>query len=57
MARMLDLRDILELINEGLDHRASAEHQPVMQRQQSLFHLAFEIRDQLNACGLEQLLR
>jgi hypothetical protein len=55
MARMLNLRDVLQLVNDGFDNRALAEQQPVVQGHQSLFHVAFELGDELNACGFQQL--
>jgi hypothetical protein len=60
--RMLDLRDVLQLVNDRFDTafgalrvRALAEHQTVIQGHQALFHVALELGDELNACGFEQL--
>ena len=53
MSWMLNLRDVLQLVDDGFDNRALAEHQTVVERHQSLFHIAFEFGDELNACGVE----
>ena len=50
---MLNLRDVLQLVNDGFDNGAFAEQETVAQRHQSLFHIAFEFGDELNACGVE----
>jgi len=55
MTRMLNLRDVLQLVDDRFDNGALAEHQTVIERRQSLFHVALEFGDELNACGLEQL--
>ena len=55
MARMLNLRDVLQLVDDGFDNGALARHQTVIQGHQSLFHVALELGNELNACGFEQL--
>lgn len=55
MARMLNLRDVLQLVDAGLNNRALAPHQTVIQGQQSLFDVALELSHGLTACPLEQL--
>lgn len=55
MARMLNLRNVLQLVDDGFNNGALAQHQTVAQGHQSLFHIAFEFGDDLNACGLQQL--
>lgn len=52
---MLDLRDVLQLVDDGFDNSALAEDQTVIEGHQSLFHVALEFGNELNACGLEQL--
>ncbi len=55
MARMLNLRNVLQLVDDGFNDGAFAEHQTVIEGDQSLFHVALEFGDELNACGFEQL--
>ena len=55
MARMLNLRDILQLVDDGFDNRALAEHQTVIEGHQSLFHVALELDEQLNAPCFQEL--
>lgn len=55
MSRMLDLRDVLQLVDDRFDNGTLAKHQTVSQGHQSLFHVALELGDELNACGFEQL--
>ena len=53
VARMLNLRNVLQLVDDGFDDGAFAEQETIAQRQQSLFHVALKFGDQLNACGVE----
>jgi len=52
---MLDLRDVLQLVDDGFDNGALAKQQTVIERHQALFHIALKLGDELNACGFEQL--
>ena len=45
----------LQLVDDGFNDGALAEEQTVIQRHQSLLHVALELGDELDACGLEQL--
>ena len=45
MARMLDLRNVLQLVNDRFDNRALAKQQTVIQGHQALFHIALELGD------------
>ena len=56
MAGMLNLRNVFQLVDDAFDNGALAEHQPVIQRHQPLFHVALKLGHQLNTGGFEQLL-
>ncbi len=45
MTRMLNLRDVFQLVNDGFSDGAFAEQQTVIQGHQSLFHGALELGD------------
>ena len=47
MARVFDLRLVLELIVDGFDNVALAQQQFVDQRQQPVLHVGFDGRDEL----------
>ena len=49
MAGMLDLRDVFELVIDGLDDRAFPQQQLVKQRQQLVFHILTQLGDELHA--------
>lgn len=55
MPRMLNLRDILQLVKDRLNNGSLTQQQAVIQQHQLLFHVAFEPGNELNARGLEQL--
>ncbi|BAY54145.1 hypothetical protein NIES2135_09590 [Leptolyngbya boryana NIES-2135] len=55
MARMLNLGNVLQLVDDAFDNRAFSQHQTVIERHQSLFHVAFELGHELNASRFEQL--
>ncbi len=55
MPRMLNLGNVLQLVDNAFHNGALCEHQTVIEQHQSLFHVAFELGDELNACGFEQL--
>ncbi len=48
MTRMLNLRDVLELINNRLDDRTLAGEQLVHQRHQAFLHVLTRLDNQLN---------
>ncbi len=56
MARVFDLGNILQLIKDGLDEGSLAQQDLVGERQQAIFHMGFEFRDQLESEGVPQLL-
>src|SRR5690242_19400353 len=56
MARVLDLRNVLELIDDRLDNRSFAQKQLVKQRQLSSLHVLTTCCDQLDTELLVQLL-
>jgi hypothetical protein len=49
------LRDILQLVKDRLNNGSLTQQQAVIQQHQLLFHAAFELGNELNARGLEQL--
>ena len=61
MTRMLDLRDVLELINDGLDDRSAAKQNAITPGHQLILHISAQLGNQLNiehfAQGLSQGLR
>jgi hypothetical protein len=56
MARMLDLRDVFELISDGLDDGAFAEQELVGPVEQPIVHLFAQFGDELKPLGHQQLL-
>jgi hypothetical protein len=56
MARMLDLRDVFELISDGLDGGAFAEQELVGPVEQPIVHLFAQFGDELKPLGHQQLL-
>ncbi len=65
MVRMLDLRNVLQLINDGFGNHPLAEQQFVRHRQQTILHVRFQARadavfsigDQLQPEAPPQLLK
>ncbi len=56
MARMLNLRDVLELVNNGLNDGSFASEQLVREPHQAIFHISPRLGKQLDTTGLQQLL-
>ncbi len=54
MARMLDLRDILELIDNGLDNRPFAQQELVGKMHKLIFHVFAQSGDQMEPLFKEQ---
>ena len=48
MARMINLRDILELMHHALDNPAFAQYQLIEDGQEAFFYLFFELGDELH---------
>ena len=57
VARMFDLGNILELVDDGLDNSPLPQEDLVHHRQEPILHVRLEFRDQLEAEGLQQLLK
>ena len=61
MTRMFDLRDVLELINDGLNDRSAAQQNTITPSHQLVLHILAQLGDQLKikhiAQGLSQRLR
>ena len=55
MTRMLDLRDVLELVIDTLDNGPFAQQRLVRQREQAVVHVGLEFGDELQAAS-EKLL-
>src|SRR5712691_11820219 len=55
MARMLDLRDVFELVNNGLNNRAFAQQQFVRKVHQVILHVFTQPGDELEPLFKEQL--
>lgn len=55
MTRMLNLGNVLELVNDGLDYRALAGQQLVTEAHQVILHVAFGFGKEGNAISTEQL--
>lgn len=55
MARMLNLGNVLQLVDDAFDNRTLSQHQTIIEGHQPLFHVALELCDQPNACGVEQV--
>ena len=51
VTRVLNLRDVLELINDGLDEGALAEQQPVGEVHESIAHVLAQFGDQVESVG------
>ena len=56
MAGMLDLRDVFELIGDGLDDGSFAQQELVGPVQQPVVHLFTQLGDELKPVGDQQLL-
>lgn len=52
MARMFDLRDVFELISDGLDDGAFAQEQLVRVIEQTVVHLFTQFGDELQPLGI-----
>ena len=48
VTRVFDLRDVLELVSDGLDDRATAQQQLVVEQHQAVFHVGLELGDELH---------
>jgi hypothetical protein len=55
MARMLDLRDVFELVNDGLNNRSFAQQQFVRKVHQMILHVFAQPGDELEPVFKEQL--
>lgn len=55
MARVLYLRDVLELIDDGLDERSFPEQQSVQQAHQARLHLLLGLGDQFDPLSKEKI--
>ena len=53
MPRMLNLRDVLELVYHGFDDRTFASKQLVIQTHQLVLHVASRFGEELDVEGLE----
>ena len=53
---MLNLRNILELVDDTLNDGAFPQKQLVLLRHQSIFHVLLQSRNELNMEGFQQLL-
>ena len=51
VARVFNLRDVLELINDRLDEGALAEQQPVGEVHESIAHVLAQFGDQVESVG------
>jgi len=56
MTRVFNLRNVLKLVNDGLDNRALAGQQLVCKSHQVILHIAPGFSKELNSAGFEQLL-
>jgi hypothetical protein len=50
MARMLDLRLILQLVVDGLDDEAFPQQEPVTHQHQAVFHVGFDASHEMKTC-------
>ena len=48
MPRMLDLGNVFQLVNNGFDDGTLAQQQAVCQGHQAIFHVVFELSNQLD---------
>src|SRR5690242_19072824 len=55
MTSMLDLRNILELVNDGLNNRSFAQQQCVRQMHEMILHVVAQSGDQMQSLIKEQL--
>ena len=55
VAGVLDLRNVLELVNDCFYNRPFTEEELVGQGHQAVFHIGFEFSDELEAKGLEEV--
>ena len=56
VARVLDLRDVLELINDGLDQGAFAEQEPVRELDELITHVLAQLGDETESLGDQKAL-
>lgn len=56
MAGMLNLRNILQLVNDGFDDGTLADQQAITQRHETIIHVALELGNQLHPHAFKQLL-
>ncbi len=56
MASMLDLRNVLELVNNALDHSTFAQQDLVNQQHQAVLHVLAELGDEQQPGSLPELL-
>ena len=56
MAGMLDLRDVFELISDGLDDGSFSEQEFVRPVEQSVVHLFAQLGDEVQAVSHQQVL-
>ncbi len=54
MPRMLNLQQIFELVKDRFQEGSSTEHDLVMQQEQTIPHVALQMRHQPQATGLDQ---
>ncbi len=57
MARVLDLRDVLELVVNDFQNGTLTQQQLVGKQQQAVLHIGFELGDELEMVVVEQLLK
>ena len=57
MAGVLDLRNVLQLVEHGLDDRPLTQQQFIGQWEQPVLHVGLEFGNQLHAKRVEQLLK
>jgi len=56
MTRVLNLRDVLEVVNDGLNEGTLAQEQLVGERHEGVAHILAQVRDEPEALGEEELL-
>jgi hypothetical protein len=57
MARMLDLRDILELVKDGLNQSSFAQKELICHGHQAVLHVLSQLGDQLHMEILPELFK
>ena len=57
MARMLNLRNVLELVNDGLHNRTFAQQEFIHQRHEHIFHVGTNTCDKLDVEGAQQFFK